>query len=884
MARLGRAYAAKPLIRAALIGAVVITGSATITQADNSCSSTATVLVTGSATITQAAESSSSAGLVLVQGSATITQASETLSSAGTVGSTYTSTQTGNWSSASTWGGNGPPGAGDRAIVATTHVVTVDVNTTIGYSPAAGNDAVTVQGTGQIIVAASKTFVVRGDMGVHCNGLTAGIKLSAGSTLEFDASGASSPSTTRYSLYGTSGGGSLVLLEANGSAGSHCVVRSNASGGVAIITGEAVTQAGGIIATYTDFLRIGDATHPGFVPYFFTDSVKWDVQNCTFTTCGPINSGGSPAGTSVVKHNNNVHTGSLGNYNLFINFGTKTGGGAHEIIGNVFDLPVGSNGSSTGYAEAATITGNYFGGSVWFVSPVGSAGANNWTLFQNNLVRGGVTPLGSVSYSIAGDVLDNYIFVDSYAELHAHFPDTYTENANVSFLRNLMDASYIDVDVVDESDGIVTNNSSTSQTLTVKNNIVMPCGSGRGCTSLIGYRYLDMPFVAFVVEHNTAIPAADVLELAGANDAAGSSAGTIKNNIFWDSVANRGPIANDTTHGAGATPTIQTDIFPPAAILNNCQHNMLATVPGKSFLTNQGNGYSAKWSVTPGSSDLYVDPQFNDVTRNIPTWDTAYLGNSASATWASKSSGYTFAVGDIISDHDSSFYGDVVINYRCIASHTKNTSNSQPGIGSAFHTYWEFASLYSIRIAMAAGTTYAGDAPIVAIMRWVRNGFAPKNQTLKAAGTDSVDVGAVLVMSTGTATITQASNSCSSTATVLVQGSAAITQASETISCAGVVLVQGSAAITQASGSCSSNGTVLVQGTLTKTQDSQTLSATGVGSGVVGTLTITQASETLVSAGTVGATTTGPGIFRTGGNGTPGIFQNTQGAPGIFKT
>src|ERR1043166_3426872 len=44
---------------------------------------------------------------------------------------TYSSTQTGNWSSASTWGGAGVPGAGDSATVNGGHVVTLDTSVTV---------------------------------------------------------------------------------------------------------------------------------------------------------------------------------------------------------------------------------------------------------------------------------------------------------------------------------------------------------------------------------------------------------------------------------------------------------------------------------------------------------------------------------------------------------------------------------------------------------------------------------------------------------------------------------------------------------------------------------------------------------------------------------
>jgi hypothetical protein len=48
----------------------------------------------------------------------------------------YTSTQTGNWSSTSTWGGSGPPGDGDTAVISSGHTVTVDAATTVGKGDA----------------------------------------------------------------------------------------------------------------------------------------------------------------------------------------------------------------------------------------------------------------------------------------------------------------------------------------------------------------------------------------------------------------------------------------------------------------------------------------------------------------------------------------------------------------------------------------------------------------------------------------------------------------------------------------------------------------------------------------------------------------------------
>ena len=47
----------------------------------------------------------------------------------------YTSTQTGNWSSPSTWGYKGPPTVGDSATIATGTTVTADASPSVGTSP-----------------------------------------------------------------------------------------------------------------------------------------------------------------------------------------------------------------------------------------------------------------------------------------------------------------------------------------------------------------------------------------------------------------------------------------------------------------------------------------------------------------------------------------------------------------------------------------------------------------------------------------------------------------------------------------------------------------------------------------------------------------------------
>jgi hypothetical protein len=652
-----------------------------------------------------------------------------------------TSSQSGNWSDPATWGANPAPGNGDTAIISTANVVTVDVDTTVGTSPVNGTAVVTTSGTGRLIIA-GHLFRIRGDFQGHStDGPTPSVTMQAGSIWEFDSSLAASPATTKYQFRCDGNGGANVRIESNGTSGNRNTIRSNAGGGNGYFSlGASASAAGGFVATYTDLLRIGDATNPAFSLVsgnFDSELARWNVQHCSFDSCGLITNNNAnwptantPWINSFNRHTNSAHPTGI----MLFSFSNPVGGGVRQMIGNVFDGLVGTDGVVTAQTQDVTITDNYFGNNT-------TAGSSTWASFARNFWR-----LTSGSYGAFGDVTDSILFMDSFTDTTSHAPNT--PNATWSFLRNVTDCSFFTINVPDVSDGVVGNTGGTFL-INVKNNIIVPAGDGRGCSALVGNQYTS-PSNSMVVEHNTAsVGSTGGIEIAGSADASGASVGTIKNNILWDTSARAWALV-DAGHGTGATPVPQTDFFPVANILNNVRFNLLATIPGRPFLTNQGNSYGAKWSVTPGASDLTVDPQFVDPTRNTATFDTAYLHNVAGSTWASHAGTDTFNVGDVVSNQDPSYYANALINYRCILSHTKNTANSEPGIGSDWHTYWEFNSLASIRDALFAGTTISAfglvNATYIQILwAWVRAGFAPLNQALKGAATDGGDIGAIAV-------------------------------------------------------------------------------------------------------------------------------------------
>jgi hypothetical protein len=97
----------------------------------------------------------------------------------------------------------------------------------------------------------------------------------------------------------------------------------------------------------------------------------------------------------------------------------------------------------------------------------------------------------------------------------------------------------------------------------------------------------------------------------------------------------------------------------------------------------------------------------------------------------------------------------------------------------------------------------------------------------------------------GTASITEASDTVSSAATVALKATAAITEADDTVSAAAALAIKATASITEASDAVTSTGALAIAGVLSVTEDSDTLSA--FSGGRVATASITEADDTLLS-------------------------------------
>lgn len=323
----------------------------------------------------------------------------------------YTSTQTGNWASTSTWGGSGPPVSGDTATIAATHTVTVPDGTTAvcGTSPATGGAAALVI-TGTLVVGggASGQLTVKGPVTQN----SAAVTFNAGSILEFDASGATTPLSQTYAW--TSSGFSHGSRDwtLSGSSGLHVTIRSNVGGGNGYIdTGVGYNDSLFFLGTgYCDFQRIGDSVRDAIKLNNTSDASQqifyhctwdancglvefaqnvlaaggWDFQDCQFnqTNCKWQNSGyRSPL---LLKTNISPSTGLRKLYRCYF-------AEAPILVGYLLDI------QDCAFARGALAGGN----------------ATKWTGCSGSLLRLNQPASTSNSgYTVNGDVSNSFVLFD----------------------------------------------------------------------------------------------------------------------------------------------------------------------------------------------------------------------------------------------------------------------------------------------------------------------------------------------------------------------------------------------------------------------------------------------------------------------------------------
>lgn len=215
------------------------------------------------------------------------------------------SAQAGDWGTGATWIGGSAPGAG--ANVSISHAVTVTSAQVCGDGTA--STVLTVGTTSGTLTITGATLTVKGNMAI---GASTG-------ALSRDVLVLNPVSTTpgELVLYGNSGVTPTLTMASdtrivcNGTSSGHCHIRSadtgkgdaaSNAGSNAIITGGSNPASTYWLCTYTDFYKLGDATHIGIsaanVDAGLAGTCKFD--HCNFDTCGQTPAIVLPSGTGDV--------------------------------------------------------------------------------------------------------------------------------------------------------------------------------------------------------------------------------------------------------------------------------------------------------------------------------------------------------------------------------------------------------------------------------------------------------------------------------------------------------------------------------------------------------------------------------------------------------
>lgn len=641
----------------------------------------------------------------------------------------YTSTQSGDWHDSATWGGLGVPGNGDTATNALGYTVGVTQNVIIGNSPM--TDTVVFNNLGVLNVADGITFTARGGVSTHgTTGSNGQMNFGAGAEFIFDGT----VNNVKYGLRLGTATGTTARLKFNGTAGARCKWRSLGSGTVnGFMTAGFFSGAGLIEADYPDFYQIGDATNRlayHWVPN--TAGKKFYLRNFTVDKCGLLEDAVSAGAAGDFDLSNGNFTNSQNASYSVTNIGRSGVTGLRQMINVRADKPVRFI-PVTGF----TVTDCVFTGNINTSTPFVPV------LWERNLVNMNGTTASSPTIQA-----DCY-YTDSVA----------TTNARGVLMQGAAyDISGCVFDYPAATTGDFIASAATSYTLQCDHNLLLPNSAGGNTGKLVSP--LNAPAAGgLTVDHNTVYSSlASTVEsgVAAYGETYAGSAGmykSLRSNLIY------------TTSGVGCAlaRTNQSTVSDILVTADKGDYNAFNapadSVAGNVLVVYGASGGYVDTVATPtvamftsttglGAHDIVADPAFVDTTRCLATFDSAYLGNTATA-WATATS---YTVGDIVSASDSGFYGGATVNFRCINAHTSvsgNATTGKPGLAANWRTNWQLASVYRLQVSVAEYSAATRQATVQDLITWVKGGWSPTNSALKDAGHDGETIGSGSFVSLG---------------------------------------------------------------------------------------------------------------------------------------
>lgn len=516
----------------------------------------------------------------------------------------YSSAADGNWSDDATWSGSGVPGNGDTVTIGAGHDITVDVNTTIGDSPATAADVITVTTTGTITVATGVTFTIKGCVTMEDGNFTMG----AGSTVEFQV-----PSTKRYWFRTGKANGDTCKVVINGSSGSRCAFRSSSGAGIAYFDSQGFQGNSLLQAQYCDFTLIGDGTEDFAEPYCHGTNFDFYLRYCTLTSCGELDTATSISTNSSFELLDTKWITTVSTKCAVLDAAAAPAGGkTRSIVGCSFDKTL-----DIFTVLGWTITNTVFGGGYSATSA--SAG---WTLFEDNFIK--VPAAGPTT--VYGDITDCYVSKETTA--NPHFIQMTTARG-VAVTGNVFELSGTPT----AGDCILASSATSAFNYSATYNIVLPNSAGDTSGTLMTLLgNANNTWTA--INHNTYFNNVLGTTAAIAETYTGHSGmvTSFRSNLAWSDTASEAQIISDS----GSNDAV-------AGYITNCGYNGI------------WNGMATVYELAAGTitndstaSDVSGNPQFVDSSRDLASWDASLGGAGTDSAALARLAADPYLIDDLV--------------------------------------------------------------------------------------------------------------------------------------------------------------------------------------------------------------------------------------------
>jgi len=528
-----------------------------------------------------------------------------------------TTTQAGSFTAGATWVGGVAPSSGD----------TVTINHAVTWTPGAGSftlgtgtgTAVTIGSSGSLSITPTGSFTLT-LAGTWSGTNTTAYELVADSTtatlaIVFDATAATGGfqilTAGAYDVSSVPRGWNLI-----GNATKRISVSSLPSDGSKnSYFGPTGQNGGGVVrATYVDFLRIGDATNAAFAPNWGSGRT-WSVPitNCTFTSCGQYTLSVDSSYTSAYSFTDCVWTSSAVNESTswVTRISSQTSTGSITFTRCVFDKMV-----KHSYMALVSYSGCYFNNG-W----AGSHVATQWTGMDNCFIR-----QTSNSLILCGSLTNSFIMYDAPAYSNPEFM-TNSSALTGSFTLNWTGNAFY-FNGSDYTGGLLfAAAASATGVVNIKNNLALANAAGYNSGNLITSNGTVTPGFGIYVEHNTVFISrqngAEIGHLYGGSVENPPRYKSYKSNLFIGGVDNSFKMSNVDSNSL-------TDIINPTDADYNGSYGITPTYAAlAATYTNQGRGYAAKWSATPGAHDVDgQNPNFVNGSATLTTWGVTQGGTT----------------------------------------------------------------------------------------------------------------------------------------------------------------------------------------------------------------------------------------------------------------